>query len=44
MSESIWRLRLEGYDVFWTGGRYCRAILGDRELLLRWTGDEWVQI
>lgn len=44
MNGSIWTLRTAGYEILSSAGRYCRALIDGRDVLLRWTGEEWIQV
>jgi hypothetical protein len=31
-----------GYQIVWSSGQYCRAMREGRDMLLRWTGEQWI--
>jgi hypothetical protein len=44
MENAFSSLRSLGGEIINTVGCYCRAFVDGREVLLRWTGEDWVQL
>lgn len=44
MDISLGMLRSSGYEILWASHRYCRAMITGQEILLKWTGENWIRV
>ena len=44
MDQRLQGLCSSGFQLMWAAGPYCRICRDEREVLLRWDVDHWVEV